>query len=248
MPHKEFKRIVPHAETAVLLIHGVAGTPNHFDFLIPLIPEDVSVYNMLLDGHGKGVRDFANTSMKKWESQVRAAVSELTETHDRVYIAAHSMGTLFAIEQAVENQKVEKLFLMAAPLKLFLKPSMVSYSTKVYLDKIDEKDPRAVAAKHCYGITGSRNPLPYLGWIPRYLELFDKIRRTRRLLPVLRTSCMVCQSCQDELVAICSQKLFVNMQNVTCMPLADSSHYYYPPKDRQQLMNAFAVFFGFIKQ
>ena len=245
MPHREYKRIVSPGETAVLLIHGIAGTPNHFDFLMPLIPENVSVHNMLLDGHGKGVRDFANTSMKKWESQVREAVSRLAASHESVYIVAHSMGTLFAIEQAVENPKVEKLFLLAAPLKLSLKPSMVSYSLKVYLDKIDEKDPRAVAAKRCYGITGGRNPLPYLGWIPRYLELFDKIRKTRRLLPRLDAACLLCQSAGDELVSAGAQKLFADMPNVTCAPLTGSTHYYYTPEDAQKLKEAFKRFFAF---
>ena len=243
MPHKEFKRIVPNAETAVLLIHGIAGTPNHFDFLLPLIPDDVSVYNMLLDGHGRGVRDFANTSMEKWETQVRTAVSELTASHDRVYIVAHSMGTLFAIEQAVGNPKVEKLFLMAAPLKLCLKPSMVSYSARVYLDRIDPNDPRAVAAKHCYGITGDKNPLPYLGWIPRYLELFGKIRKTRKLLPQLKTYCVLCQSCKDELVSIRSQMIFCGLENVTCKPLQNATHYYYPDEELQLLKAEFSALF-----
>ena len=68
--HKEYKRIVENSPKALLFIHGILGTPNHFDPFMPLVPENLSVYNMLLDGHGKSVRDFTKTSMEKWENQV----------------------------------------------------------------------------------------------------------------------------------------------------------------------------------
>ena len=75
--HKEYKRIAEHPDKAILFIHGILGTPNHFRAFVPLVPEDVTVYNILLDGHGKGVRDFSKTSMRKWEAQIAAAVKEL---------------------------------------------------------------------------------------------------------------------------------------------------------------------------
>ena len=88
MEHKENKRIIKGASSAVLFIHGIIGTPNHFDRFIPLIPGDVSVHNILLDGHGNSVTDFSHTSMKKWESQVTDAVAELSKTHEKIYIVA----------------------------------------------------------------------------------------------------------------------------------------------------------------
>ncbi len=128
MEHKEWKRIAEDAETAILFIHGIVGTPNHFGAFVEHIPDNVSVYNMLLDGHGKGVEDFGNTSMEKWEEQVENAVEELARIHEEIYIVAHSMGTLFAIEQAIKSKKVTKLFLLAVPLKLFIKPRMITNS------------------------------------------------------------------------------------------------------------------------
>ena len=61
MAHKPVKRIVPGAKTAVILCHGIMGSPDHFRHFIPLIPEDWSVCCLLLDGHGKGVMDFARS-------------------------------------------------------------------------------------------------------------------------------------------------------------------------------------------
>ena len=98
MVHEEYVRMVPHADTAVLFIHGIVGTPNHFRDLIPLVelvPESWSVCNLLLDGHGKSVEDFANTSIENWHSQVWGTFEKLSRTHERVILVAHSMGTLF---------------------------------------------------------------------------------------------------------------------------------------------------------
>ena len=105
MRHQQIKRIVDGAKTAILFIHGIIGTPDQFNDLIPFVRKDISVYNILLDGHGKGVRDFASTSMKKWEKQVENAVEELALKHERIIIVGHSMGTLFAIEQAIKCVK-----------------------------------------------------------------------------------------------------------------------------------------------
>ena len=79
MDHREFKRIVPEARSAVLFLHGIVSTPRHFDPLLTLVPEDVSVWALLLDGHGKEVPDFGRTSMKKWETQVQKAILEIQE-------------------------------------------------------------------------------------------------------------------------------------------------------------------------
>ena len=101
--HKEYVRLVDSADTAVLFIHGIVGTPNHFTDFVNLVPIEMSVCNMLLDGHGKGVSEFSKTSMAKWKSQVDAKVKELSKTHSKIIIVAHSMGTLFAINESVKH-------------------------------------------------------------------------------------------------------------------------------------------------
>ena len=66
--HQQIKRIVDGSNTAILFIHGIIGTPDQFNDLIPFVRKDISIYNILLDGHGKGVRDFASTSMNTKDS------------------------------------------------------------------------------------------------------------------------------------------------------------------------------------
>jgi len=239
MEHKECIKVCDNATVAILFIHGIAGTPNHFTEFVSLVPNSISIYNLLLDGHGKGVKDFSKTSMKKWESQVTSIVDELSLTHDKIYIVAHSLGTLLAIEQAIKNQKVCKLFLLAIPLCLSIKPGMVITALKVYYDKICPDDHKALAAKKSYGIGKDKNIFHYIGWIPRYLELFTKIRQTRKTINELNTVCFAYHSNMDEMVS--NRSIVVLGQNpcIHISRLKNSGHYYYDKTDWDFLMNEF---------
>ncbi len=239
MEHKEYIRICDNSTTAILFIHGIVGTPNHFKEFVSLIPSSFSVYNLLLDGHGRGVKDFSKTSMQKWESQVSTVVEQLSSTHDKIYIVAHSLGTLLAIEQAVKNKVISNLFLLAVPLNLSLKPKMLINSLKVYFDKIYPDDLEALAAKKCYGIENDNNPFNYIGWIPRFFELFSKIRKTRKIIVSLNTPCSTYQSKNDEMVSKRSIKHLKQNSYITVNELKNSGHYYYDKADWNFLLSEF---------
>ncbi len=240
--HKEYKRIAEHPDKAILFIHGILGTPNHFAPFLKLVPQSFSVHNMLLDGHGKKVTDFSKTSMKKWENQVAAAVEELAQQHHEIYIVAHSLGCLLAIEQTVKNPKISKLFFLAVPLKLFLKPKMFTNSAKVYFNKVDPQNGELMAAKACYGIDDDKNPLHYLGWIPRFLELFSKIRKTRSIIGSVKVPCVAYQSSRDEMVSRKSTRMLAENPDISVTELEDSGHYYYAKNDFSFLKEKFIEF------
>lgn len=239
MEHKEYVRINDCSKVAVLFIHGIVGTPNHFNEFVSLVPESFSVYNLLLDGHGKEVKDFSRTSMKKWETQVTSVVEELSLTHEKIYIVAHSLGTLLAIDQAILSKKVCMLFLLAVPLRLSLKPKMFINSLKVYFDKIRPDDYEALAAKKCYGIGKDRNIFHYIGWIPRFFELFAKIRQTRKNVHLLNRSCFAYQSKKDEMVSRRSIKDLKKNPCISINELENSGHYYYDKSDWDYLIAEF---------
>ena len=242
LEHKEFVRIVPKSKTAILFIHGIAGTPNHFNKFIEFIPEEISVYNMLLDGHGKKTKDFSASSMKKWKRQVEKTVDKLLNEHKNVYIIAHSMGTLFAIEEAVKDERIEKLFLLALPIKLFVKPSALISALKIYLGKISSEDIKVLAMKNCCGIELSKNPFEYAGWIPRFFELFAEIRKTKKVISNLKTDCRIYQSEYDELVSKKSVYLLKKKTKATVNVLEKSGHYYYDKNDFDFLTKEFKEF------
>lgn len=242
MFHHEYQRIIPDADTAVLCIHGIIGSPDHFDILIPLIPKDFSVYNLLLDGHGKNAVDFSHTSMKKWEMQVSQAVCMLKQTHKYLYIVAHSMGTLFAIEESIHCANIRGLFLLAVPIFPAPKLLMFQNAVKVYLGNIHEDDLFGNAAKASCSIATSRNPLHYAGWILRYAELYNKIRKTRKLLPDLKAPTVAIQSRLDEMVARNADDYLKSHSTMKVLTLEHSYHYLYDPADLILLKSQFIQF------
>lgn len=243
MSHKSYIRETAGSNTAILFIHGILGTPEHFRDFIPLVPASWSIYNILLAGHGKTVRDFSHSSMEQWKSQVSRIMNHLSEQYDHVLIAAHSMGTLFALSEAIEHQKkVRGLFLMAVPLKLFLRPSAPVNSLKVIFDRISEEDAVAVAARDAYSMAPSRKVWSYAGWLPRYMELFKEIKRTRGLLPLLDVPCYVFQSENDELVSMNAIRYLQGNRKVEVSVLRRSRHFYYQPEDYAYLLEGFQSF------
>ena len=245
MTHREDRRICPNADTAVLFLHGINGTPNHFRALVALVPPEFSVVNVLLKGHGGSVRDFASASMEEWKTQVDREVEALLEQHDRLLIAAHSMGTLFAIRQAIKHPgKVRGLFLLAVPLKLLIKPRMLKTSLLVYSGRVREDDLWTQAAIRSYGIGPDRRFWRYIPWAKRYLELFAEIRNVKGQLDKLQTPCYCCQSRKDELVSMGACRLLRENRFVTVRVLENSGHYYYEEKDYALLTGAFG---GFVK-
>ena len=240
--HEEYRRTVSGADKAVLFIHGILGTPDHFGDFIPLVPQDMSVHSILLDGHGKGVRDFSKTSMQKWEAQVSLAIRELERDHGEIYIMAHSLGCLLAIGQAVHDPKIQKLFLLAVPLKLSLKPKLFVNSLNVYFGKGAPEDEELAAARKCYGITDSKNILLYLGWIPRFLELFSKMAEIRKLIGSVAVPCIACQSMKDEMVSKKCADILRNDPGIKVLELENSGHYYYEKDDLSLIKDEFAKF------
>lgn len=242
MPKRyEVNRILKNAKTAVLFIHGIIGTPAHFKDFVPLVPENFSVCNLLLDGHGKGVEDFSKTSMDKWKNQVREKVEELKQSHDNIIIAAHSMGTLFAITEAyLSPDKISCIYLLAAPLKIFLRPKMFQNAAKVYLGKIDPTDALAVATREAHGIEIDKRFWRYLGWIPRYLELFREIKKTRGLIPLLKTKVLCFQSAKDEMVSMKAVEYLKKNENISLEILKNSYHFYYNDEDYKLILDKFS--------
>ena len=214
---------------AVLMIHGIVGSPAHFKNLIDVIPEDMTLHNILLDGHGKGVSDFGRSSMKKWKEQVSGEINALLETHSKVFIVAHSMGTLFAINEAIKNpDRISALFLLSVPTRPHVRFSTFITSLKAMWGGKGKDVERMLADT---SIKLSPYPWKYLSWIPRYAELLSEIHRVRKILPMLKVSARAFQSQTDELVSARSVKDLEGHPYIQTTVLYDSGHFDYGDKD-----------------
>lgn len=231
MDHSEYIRIAENSKNAVLMIHGIAGTPAHFRDVLPAIPEDWSVYNILLDGHGGTVADFGATSMERWKAQVRNILSQLLVRYERIVIVAHSMGTLFAIQAAIDHPgQVNALFLQAVPLYVHLPPSTMLASLRVALRKTG-RHPTAAAMAADSSIQMDPRLYRYISWMPRMMELLQEIKRVRSILPQLAVPCEAYQSKKDELVSARSEKALAENPFVRLTVLEHSGHFAYSVED-----------------
>ena len=241
--HEEYIRLHPGADTAVMMIHGICGTPDHFRDMIALeerIPQSWSVYNLLLDGHGGSVSDFAKTSGKKWQQQIVAAYERLAREHERICIVGHSMGTLFALQLAAAHpEKVKTLFLLAVPMRPRLKLSLVADLLLMVFGKLDDAQPQRAALARAAGIQTTWKLWEYIPWIPRFLDLFSIIFETEGVISDVRADCRCYQSQKDELVFRSSEKVLAGNKDFQIFRLKNSSHFYYAPEDRVQILSDF---------
>lgn len=241
MPHSEFNREVPGSTQVVLMIHGILGTPRHFDVFLPLVPDDWSVCNILLDGHGGKVEDFSRTSMEKWKGQVTARLDDLLDRYDRVILVAHSMGTLFSIQEAIRRpEKICRLFLLQSPLYPRVKAGTALRSVLLTFGIVPES--ARMMHSDC-SVTLTPKLWKYIGWIPRFVELLTECRSTRKLLPRITVPCHFYQSQNDELVSMRSCRELGKYPHLQTTVLPDSGHFGYIGKDLELLKQEFSALF-----
>lgn len=244
MLHDEYIRIVPGAKTAVLMIHGICGTPNHFRGLLPLqdlVPEWCSIYNIALDGHCKEAEDFSKTSMRKWKDQVWRVFAELSESHEQVIMVAHSMGTLFSIQLALEHpEKIPFMFLLAVPLRVRVRLFGVTRIMRYAFGRLDMSKPQDAAMLQVCGVIPTKQLWRYIPWFPRMIELIKEMHFTAKLIPNLSVPAVAYQSDPDEMVSNRSKRILEQNDKIEVRVLNRSTHYYYHADDIPVLRQDFA--------
>ena len=237
MAHQEYIREVPGSKTVVLCIHGILGTPDQFNPLLGQIPKDWSIFNILLDGHGKDVQDFSHSSMAKWKAQVGQTLTYLSVRYSKIVIMAHSMGSLFAIQAVTGGcKKVKALFLIGTPLVPILRPSCIGNSLDIIYNHNTKDNHIRRAQKDAFSIHPDKRIWLYLGWIPRYIELFKEIAKTKKCISHVNVPCRVFLSQWDELVSLRSYKYLKDNPRIKVSVLNGATHFYFNEQhnDRMQ--------------
>lgn len=221
-------------KNAVLLIHGIAGSPGHFRELIPAIPETYSIYNILLDGHSGKAENLGRSSMTKWKAQVQATLTDLFNRHEKVIIVAHSMGTLFAIQAAIDHpDNIPCLFLLAVPTRPWVRFSTLITAVQIAFGKLDTPATQAMRGETALELTPKL--WKYIGWAPRMIELLTQCRRTRKILPLLQVPTQTYQSQEDELVSARSCDDLEHHPFIRNTVLTGSGHFVYGAEDAEFL-------------
>ncbi|MGJ4860181.1 alpha/beta hydrolase [Labrys sp. La1] len=84
--------------TAVLLIHGLTGTPAELKLVAKgLARAGYSVYGVQLAGHCGSEADLMATGWKDWLASALEAFDRIRQNHDAVFVGGLSMGALLAL-------------------------------------------------------------------------------------------------------------------------------------------------------
>ena len=233
--HSEYRRIVPGAQKAVLFVHGINATPRFFDEYAAALPADVSVHNLLLPGHGGSVRDFGRHSAAEWESHVRAALDDLRKSHEQVYIVAHSLGTLLASREAVRDEsRSAGMLLRCGPRRIGSRPTAGWGKLAKGLGGKAARD----ELRTCYGTEVDWRIWRYIGWIPRYLELFRLSKEARQIVRRVNVPMRVFMAGKDEQVSRRSEKCMAGHPSITISRMEKSSHPIFTPEDKAAIRAA----------
>lgn len=245
--HSEYIRENETAKNAVLMIHGICSTPRHFDFLTEEFGEEWSVYNILLDGHGGSVKDFAHSSMAKWKKQTCDMLDMLSEKYDGILLVGYSMGTLLEIEAVSRYPKVKGMLLLNVPMYPRVSLRMFFRSLRLVFGRCRCDDPHENACKNDASIELTANLFKYITWIPRFIELLALCRDCRLISGTIAVPTAAFFGKRDELVSLRSVKCFKDSPAVRVTVFERAGHFYFYPDDVSRIKKELHVMMDGVK-
>lgn len=181
------------ADAAVLLLHGLFGTPNELHVLGgQLARAGYTVRIPLLPGRASLPSALDRLSWEDWMHDAVRHFDELASTHARVAVGGLSAGGTMALELAL-RRPAAALLLFAAALSLRHRLTALA----PYLWRVVPRWPRATAASGAPG-RYERVPVRAVG------ELVIGMRCVRERLGEIRAPALVAHSRGDPLVPVSS--------------------------------------------
>ena len=242
MKHEAFTKEVPGARVCVLMVHGIFGSPHHFDMLLPHIPADWSLRSIQLDGHGNSLHNFIRTDRQKWETQLQAEIKSVCERYDRVLVVAHSMGCMLSANAIVQlgfESKIAGMLFLGAALYPKCDPSFVGAGLRLIYRAPEHDTPITAAARYCCGVSLHKRFWEYVACVPPLIGLFSMARYTRRRIENYDLPMYALQFWRDEVVMRRSIRPFFANPHADGEFLKHSMHFYYPPEDLERMCAVF---------
>lgn len=207
---------VAGGEDAVLLIHGLTGSPFELKFLTrQLHKAGFTVRVPCLAGHGTTVADLQRTHWQDWYGSVREAFDDLRRTHRSVSVSGLCMGAVLALYLAAEaGDSVSGLSLMSTtlfydgwslPWYRFLLP-LAYYTPLRYFTYYQEREPYgiknekrrslALKAMNHAGIAYTRYPSTSM------YELFKLVGATKKIMHRVTAPSLILHSLEDDVASV----------------------------------------------
>lgn len=241
-----------NSDTAILMIHGIFGSPNQFsDMSEFFFHKGYTTQTILLPGHGGSTKDFADSRMYMWHGYVKLCVEKLKDKYKKVVLIGHSMGGLLSIDMAA-NFGVDAIVLIGTPTSINTTPSAVNLRKKItnkdsnlnineeklFLYKKPSIDVDIQEYAKAYSVNAPRL-WESLSWSKPLLDLVDMCKNVSNLLPNINIPVMICQSKSDDTIGKSSFEelaLGLNRTITEIVLLKDSTHSHFTRAERALLI------------
>lgn len=218
-------------------MHGILEKPEQFNDFIEILDKDIVISNLVLDGHCATTREFANSNLEKWRTQIQNKLKHLRNNSDEIILVGHSMGALLLIDATLKNShKISNLFLLAVPLSISLTKDAIIPSMKVGFGLRCE-DEISKCAKNNFGIE-MKTPFEVIFWHKPYLDLLKLSKYVRNNIGNLQVPTIAIQSKLDEFVSMKSIK-YIKKSAIKPILLRKSRHFYYTKEERAWILRKF---------
>ncbi|MGN7740660.1 alpha/beta hydrolase [Pseudomonas sp. 22526] len=211
--------ILGNGEVAVLLIHGLTGTPTELRRVAAgLAKAGCTVYVPTLAGHCGNNADLQATGWQDWYEGVRRTFVGIRQRHRQVFVGGLSMGAVMSMYLASEHPgQVSGLLMYSTTLKYdgwsinklaFLTPLLMKIPFGVHICSFEEKPPygiknerlRAVVERQMKaGESSSAGLLTMEGVTVRELHRMNAVVKKR--MPSITTPALVLHSIEDDITS-----------------------------------------------
>ncbi|MCX7150092.1 MAG: alpha/beta fold hydrolase [Rhodocyclales bacterium] len=257
-----------HGEDAVLLVHGLTGTPAEMRSVAKrLTRQGFSVMCPQLAGHCGSVGALKRSKWQDWYKTVESAFEALKLTHERVYVTGLSMGALMALKLAEEKgSRVSGLGLLSATFfydgwniphhrRRWLLP-VVLYSPLRYFVSWKETAPygikceRTRAMVHAILTNRDAQTAEKIGIFRTpavtILESVRLIRATRKALPGVHVPTLIVHANEDDMASVKNAHYvakWISSSKVETFFVDDSYHVLTLDKRKYDIAHRLADFF-----
>ncbi|MHA3736511.1 alpha/beta hydrolase [Pseudomonas sp. Eth.TT006] len=211
--------VLGNGEVAVLLIHGLTGTPTELRRVaVGLAKAGHTVYVPTLAGHCGGNADLQATGWRDWYESARNTFVGVRRKHRTVYVGGLSMGAVLSMYLAAEHPgQIEGLLLYSTTLRYdgwsinklaFLTPLLMKIPFGVHLCSFEEKPPygiknerlRAIVERQMKeGQSSQAGLLTMEGVTVRELHRLNAV--VKKSMPSITTPALVLHSIEDDITS-----------------------------------------------
>ncbi len=181
----------------IFFIHGLYASPAQFEKFYPVLKaKGYSIYTILLEGHGKELRELAKVKYTEWVKQIDDRLKERFKQYEAIFLVGHSMGGILAID--TNDDYITKRILIAPAIRVKFTWQFFHLGLVINNDKV--QDTYTNSSRKILGVVFPLGFFKKLIALFCFWQLFKLIHYTNINLKKIHKPILVMQSYRDECV------------------------------------------------